>query len=145
MKGFNFSQQWLCVIATYTITLPKLILMVIWFNILYIINPKKLEEMMNKKAGYPMVDYADQKQKLANKNMSVPFTLGIRERMRFVGTHRFILKRLKVALLDARKLAKIGGDAPNVQVLELKSNQRKNLLDFQNGCRPLVLNFGNCT
>ena len=145
MKGFNFSQQWLRVIATYIITLPKLILMVVWFNILYIINPKKLEEMMNKKAGYLIVGYADEKQKVTNQNLRVPFTVGMKKLIRYLGSHRFILKRLKIALLDARKEAQIGGNAPNVQVLELKSNKTKNLLDFQNGCRPLVLNFGNCT
>ena len=145
VQSFNDQQLWVRVLKTYLITLPWLIFTAIKLRLLYILNPAKLEKMMQVLAGYPMVTYATEEQKAKNLKMSVPFTLSIDERMKFLGTHRFIMKRLKVSLLDAHREAFLYKDAPNVPIYDVANKTGKKLLDFQRQYRPLVLNFGNCT
>lgn len=58
-------------------------------------------------------------------------------------------------LLDAYKQVKLGGDAPNSNVIHVSSKQTSstsgspgpqcNLLDFASSERPLVVNFGSAT
>ncbi len=44
---------------------------------------------------------------------------------------------------DSFKTAKLGGKAPNPQVIDVRSGQLVNLI--QNGVRPQIINFGSCT
>ncbi len=44
---------------------------------------------------------------------------------------------------DAFKTAKLGGEAPNPQVVDVKTGQLVDLI--QKGIRPQVINFGSCT
>lgn len=54
------------------------------------------------------------------------------------------LSLCRSVMLDSRKLARQGGPAINSGVVTLDS-QPSNLLDYQNGVRPLVVVFGSCT
>ena len=100
---------------------------------------------MKEWAGYPMVEYADDFEKEENKNRTYPFTLGIKDRMSFIGTYRFVRDKFHSALLEVDRVAKVGMPAPNVDVIDLLLNKSANLLDYQDGNKPLVLNFGSCT
>ena len=92
-----------------------------------------------------MAEYANEREKSENEKLTNPFTLGISDRMSFIGTHKFIRKRFNIALLNAKKVAFVGSKAPNVKVMDLNTRQPVYLLDYQRNNRPLVLNFGNCT
>jgi len=52
--------------------------------------------------------------------------------------------RLRSRMLDMRKTVYAGGPAYNGDVVTLDGVTRR-LLDFQQGCRPLVVVFGSCT
>lgn len=63
----------------------------------------------------------------------------------FVATTESIRTFWKVLMIDANKLAYKGQPAPNVRVLDLKSNKYIDLLDLVKANRPMILNFGNCS
>nr|UXP11771.1 DIO3 [Polypedates teraiensis] len=47
--------------------------------------------------------------------------------------------------LDWLKSAHVGGVAPNTEVVTLEGPKRCRILDFSDGHRPLVVNFGSCS
>lgn len=47
--------------------------------------------------------------------------------------------------LDFFKSAHLGSSAPNTEVVMLEGQRLRRILDFSQGQRPLVINFGSCT
>ena len=47
--------------------------------------------------------------------------------------------------LDFLKAARLGCGAPNTEVVQLRDQKRSRVLDYAQGDRPLILNFGSCT
>ena len=142
--AFAKLEEWLRVLVICFITIPIFIYHVIRAHVLYHTNPARLEEIMQSEVGYPMVTYASDEQRVRNMRMSVPFTLGLKDRMSFIGTHRYVVGCLRMALVEARKKAKVRAQAPNVKIYDFIHKAEKRILDYQQDSRPLVLNFGSC-
>lgn len=47
--------------------------------------------------------------------------------------------------LDFFKTAHVGYLAPNTEVVQVGGEQKRRILDYAKGKRPLILNFGSCT
>lgn len=79
-------------------------------------------------------------QKLEERNLLVPYQNFWDD----YGGKKMFSAVLKIFIGDQNKTAVLGSSAPNCKLVTTKGKPCK-LLDFANGNRPLIVNFGSCS
>lgn len=65
--------------------------------------------------------------------------------IRYLFSLEYVKVQIQKKIHDIFKAAQVGEDAPNPELIDLRTRSRVSLLSLARAGKPLVLNFGSCT